>query len=162
MKYIINSGGVSYDCYWGEKYKMFVYGFVQYMDCNSYYGVQKDMNVYGKINDLIWVVGGMYVGNMDCCFFVLVMFIGGVEYQSNLLYDVMMGYYCDMQQDVCIVGGFVQNEWWLNCWMMFVGVCLDKYNLIDYLIFSLCVNFLYKLNDNLQVCLIYFIGFWVL
>lgn len=67
-KHIINSGGVSYDRYWGEKHKMSVYGSIQHTDRNSYYGAQKDMNAYGKTNDLTWVVGGMYVGNMDRCF----------------------------------------------------------------------------------------------
>lgn len=158
-KHIINSGGVSYDRYWGEKHKMSVYGSVQHTDRNSYYGAQKDMNAYGKTNDLTWVVGGMYVGNMDRCLFALATFTGGVEYQSNSLHDVMTGYHRDMQQDVRIAGGFVQNEWRLNRWTMLVGARLDKHNLIDHPIFSPRVNFLYKPNDNLQARLTYSTGF---
>ncbi len=158
-KHIINSGGVSYDRYWGEKHKMSVYGSVQHTDRNSYYGAQKDMNAYGKTNDLTWVVGGMYVGNMDRCFFAPATFTGGVEYQSNSLHDVMTGYHRDMQQDVRIAGGFVQNEWRLNRWTMLVGARLDKHNLIDHPIFSPRVNFLYKPNDNLQARLTYSTGF---
>ena len=158
-KHIINSGGVSYDRYWGEKHKMSVYGSVQHTDRNSYYGAQKDMNAYGKTNDLTWVVGGMYVGNMDRCLFAPATFTGGVEYQSNSLHDVMTGYHRDMQQDVRIAGGFVQNEWRLNRWTMLVGVRLDKHNLIDHPIFSPRVNFLYKPNDNLQARLTYSTGF---
>lgn len=158
-KHIINSGGVSYDRYWGEKHKMSVYGSVQHTDSNSYYGAQKDMNAYGKTNDLTWVVGGMYVGNMDRCLFAPATFTGGVEYQSNSLHDVMTGYHRDMQQDVRIAGGFVQNEWRLNRWTMLVGARLDKHNLIDHPIFSPRVNFLYKPSDNLQARLTYSTGF---
>ena len=158
-KHIINSGGVSYDRYWGEKHKMSVYGSVQHTDRNSYYGAQKDMNAYGKTNDLTWVVGGMYVGNMDRCLFAPATFTGGVEYQSNSLHDVMTGYHRDMQQDVRIAGGFVQNEWRLNRWTMLVGARLAKHNLIDHPIFSPRVNFLYKPNDNLQARLTYSTGF---
>lgn len=158
-KHIINSGGVSYDRYWGEKHKMSVYGSIQHTDRNSYYGAQKDMNAYGKTNDLTWVVGGMYVGNMDRCLFAPATFTGGVEYQSNSLHDVMTGYHRDMQQDVRIAGGFVQNEWRLNRWTMLVGARLDKHNLIDHSIFSPRVNFLYKPSDNLQARLTYSTGF---
>ena len=158
-KHIINSGGVSYDRYWGEKHKMSVYGSVQHTDRNSYYGAQKDMNAYGKTNDLTWVVGGMYVGNMDRCLFAPATFTGGVEYQSNSLHDVMTGYHRDMQQDVRIAGGFVQNEWRLNRWTMLVGARLDKHNLIDHPIFSPRVKFLYKPSDNLQARLTYSTGF---
>ena len=158
-KHIINSGGVSYDRYWGEKHKMSVYGSIQHTDRNSCYGAQKDMNAYGKTNDLTWVVGGMYVGNMDRCLFAPATFTGGVEYQSNSLHDVMTGYHRDMQQDVRIAGGFVQNEWRLNRWTMLVGARLDKHNLIDHPIFSPRVNFLYKPSDNLQARLTYSTGF---
>ena len=158
-KHIINSGGVSYDRYWGEKHKMSVYGSIQHTDRNSYYGAQKDMNAYGKTNDLTWVVGGMYVGNMDRCLFAPATFTGGVEYQSNSLHDVMTGYHRDMQQDVRIAGGFVQNEWRLNRWTMLVGARLDKHNLIDHPIFSPRVNFLYKPSDSLQARLTYSTGF---
>ncbi len=158
-KHIINSGGLSYDRYWGEKHKMSVYGSIQHTDRNSYYGAQRDMNAYGKTNDLTWVVGGMYVGNMDRCLFAPATFTGGVEYQNNSLHDVMTGYHRDRQQDVRIAGGFVQNEWRLNRWTMLVGARLDKHNLIDHPIFSPRVNFLYKPSDNLQARLTYSTGF---
>lgn len=158
-KHIINSGGVSYDRYWGEKHKMSVYGSIQHTDRNSYYGAQRDLNAYGKTNDLTWVVGGMYVGNMDNCLFAPATFTGGMEYQNNSLHDVMTGYHRDMQQDVRIVGGFVQNEWRMNRLTMLVGARLDKHNLINNLIFSPRVNFLYRPTDNLQARVTYSTGF---
>lgn len=158
-RHIINSGGVSYDRYWEEKHKLSVYGSIQHTDRNSYYGAQRDPNAYGKTNDLTWVVGGMYVGNMDKCLFAPATFTGGVEYQDNSLHDIMTGYHRDMKQDVKIAGGFVQNEWRMKQLTMLVGARLDKHNLIDNLIFSPRVNFLYRPIDNLQARLTYSTGF---
>lgn len=158
-RHIINSGGMSYDRYWEEKHKLSVYGSIQHTDRNSYYGAQRDPNAYGKTNDLTWVVGGMYVGNMDKCLFAPATFTGGVEYQDNSLHDVMTGYHRDMKQDVKIAGGFVQNEWRMKQLTMLVGARLDKHNLIDNLIFSPRVNFLYRPTDNLQARLTYSTGF---
>ena len=76
-KHIINSGGVSYDLFWKEyKHKISAYTSIQHTDRNSYYGAQKNMNAYGKTKDLTWVAGGMYVGNMDNCFFAPATFTG--------------------------------------------------------------------------------------
>lgn len=158
-RHIINSGGVSYDRYWEEKHKLSVYGSIQHTDRNSYYGAQRDPNAYGKTNDLTWVVGGMYVGNMDKCLFAPATFTGGVEYQDNSLHDIMTGYHRDMKQNVKIAGGFVQNEWRMKQLTMLVGARLDKHNLIDNLIFSPRVNFLYRPTDNLQARLTYSTGF---
>lgn len=158
-KHIINSGGLSYDRYWEEKHKLSVYGSIQHTDRNSYYGAQRDLNAYGKTNDLTWVVGGMYVGKMDNCLFAPATFTGGMEYQDNSLHDVMTGYHRDMKQDVRIAGGFVQNEWKMNQFAMLVGVRLDKHNLIKNPIVSPRVNFLYKPDDNFQARLTYSTGF---
>ena len=159
-RHIINSGGLSYDRYWNEaRHKMSVYGSVQHTDRNSYYGAQQNANAYGKTDDLTWVVGGMYVGQMDRCWFAPATFTGGIEYQNNSLHDVMTGYHRDMRQDVRIAGAFVQNEWRMNRFTMLIGGRLDKHNLIDRLIFSPRINFLYKPMENLQARLTYSTGF---
>lgn len=159
-KHVINSGGLSYDRYWNEaKHKMSVYGSVQHTDRNSYYGARKNLNAYGKTDDLTWVAGAMYVGNMDRCLFAPATFTAGVEYQSNSLHDVMTGYHRDMKQDVRIAGTFLQNEWRMHKFTTLVGMRLDKHNLIDRLIVSPRINFLYKPVDNLQARLTYSTGF---
>ena len=159
-KHIINSGGLSYDLFWREyKHKISLYGSIQHTDRNSYYGAQKDMNAYGKTDDLTWVAGGMYVGNMNNCLFAPATFTGGLEYQNNSLHDVMTGYHRDMQQDVRIASAFVQNEWKMNVLTMLVGARLDKHNLIDKLIFSPRVNLLYKPTEDFQARLTYSTGF---
>lgn len=159
-KHVINSGGISYDQFWKEyKHKLSVYGSVQHTDRNSYYGAQKAMNAYGHTDDLTWVTGAMYVGNMDKCLFAPATFTGGVEYQENKLHDVMEGYHRDMKQRVRIASAFVQNEWKINLFTLLVGGRLDKHNLIDNLIFSPRVNLLYKPTDALQARLTYSTGF---
>lgn len=159
-KHVINSGGLSYDRYWNEaKHKMSVYGSVQHTDRNSYYGAQRNAQAYGKTDDLTWVVGGMYVGQMERCLFSPATFTGGIEYQNNSLHDVMTGYHRDMKQDVRIAGAFVQNEWRMNKFTMLVGARLDKHNLIDHVIFSPRINFLYKPTENVQARLTYSTGF---
>ena len=150
-KHVINSGGLSYDRYWNEaKHKMSVYGSVQHTDRNSYYGAGKNLNAYGKTDDLTWVAGAMYVGNMDRCLFAPATFTAGVEYQSNSLHDVMTGYHRDMKQDVRIAGTFLQNEWRMHKFTTLVGMRLDKHNLNDPPNVSPGINFLYKPVDNLQ------------
>lgn len=159
-KHIINSGGVSYDRYWNEyKNKVSLYGSVHHTARDSYYGVQQDTQAFGKTNDLTWVVGGMYVGNIDNCLFAPSTFTGGVEYQNNSLHDVMTGYHRDMKQDVRIAGTFVQNQWQISKLTMLLGARVDKHNLIDKLILSPRINFLYKPIESIQARLTYSTGF---
>lgn len=159
-KHIINSGGMSYDLAWKEyKHKISVYGSIQHTDRNSYYGAQMNANAYGKTKDLTWVLGATYTGNMNNCLFAPATFTGGLEYQDNSLHDVMTGYGRDMQQDVRIGGGFIQNEWKMRQFILLVGARLDKHNLIDNPIFSPRVNLLYKPTDKVQARLTYSTGF---
>ena len=159
-KHIINSGGISYDNYWNEyKHKMSLYGSIQHIDRNSYYGAGKDPNAYGKTDDLTWVAGGMYVGNIDKCWFAPSVFTTGIEYQNNSLHDIMTGYHRDIKQDIHIGGGFIQNEWKIDRITLLAGARLDKHNLIDNLIFSPRVNLLYKPSESFQGRLTYSTGF---
>lgn len=159
-KHIINSGGISYDQFWKEyKHKLSVYGSIQHTDRESYYGAQMNPDAYGKTNDLTWVVGAMYVGNMDRCLFSPATFTGGIEYQSNELHDRMLGYNRDMKQDVRIGGGFIQNEWKMRQFIFLLGARLDKHNLINNPIFSPRANLLYKPSDQFQARLTYSTGF---
>lgn len=159
-KHVINSGGVSYDNYWNEyKHKLSVYGSVQHVDRNSYYGGGHDLNAYGKTDDLTWVAVAMYVSNFDKLLFSPAVFTGGIEYQNNSLHDVMTGYNRDMTQKVRIGGGFLQNEWNMNLLTLLVGARFDKHNLIDNVIFSPRVNLLYKPSEYFQGRLTYSTGF---
>ena len=159
-KHIINSGGVSYDQFFNEyKHKMSIYGSVQHIDRNSYYGAQQNPDAYGKTDDITWVAGGMYVGNYDNCLFAPATFTAGVEYQNNSMHDVMVGYNRDMKQDVEIFGGFLQNEWKMNLFTLLAGFRVDNHNLIENPIFSPRVNLMYKPTDKFQTRLTWSTGF---
>ncbi|MGN0257827.1 MAG: TonB-dependent receptor domain-containing protein [Bacteroides sp.] len=159
-RHVINSGGISYDLFWQEyKHKLSFYGSMQHIDRNSYYGAQQDPNAYGKTNDLTWVAGGMYVGNLNQCLFAPSTLTAGMEYQDNSLHDVMTGYLRDMKQQVRIGSLFLQNEWKMQWISLLAGVRFDHHNLIDHLIVSPRINLLWKPSENLQGRLTYSTGF---
>ena len=159
-RHIINSGGIAYDLGWnGYTNKISVFTSIQHIDRNSYYGAQRDPNAYGKTDDLTWVVGATYTGQMRKCLFSPATFTGGIEYQENRLHDVMTGYERDMRQDVRIASAFIQNEWDMRIFALLVGARLDKHNLIKSPIFSPRVNLLFKPSKKFQARLTYSTGF---
>lgn len=159
-RHIINSGGISYDAFWNEyKHKLSLYGSVQHIDRNSYYGALQDPNAYGKTDDLTYVGGAMYVGNYDRFLFSPSTFTAGLEYQNNSLHDIMTGYQRDMKQDVRIASAFVQNEWKLDYFVILGGLRFDKHNLVNKPIFSPRINVLYKPTEGLQGRLTWSTGF---
>ena len=159
-KHIINSGGIAYDLGWnGYTNKISVFASIQHIDRNSYYGAQRDPNAYGKTDDLTWVVGATYTGQMRKCLFSPATFTGGLEYQENRMHDVMTGYKRDMRQDVKIASAFIQNEWDMRLFALLIGARLDKHNLIKNPIFSPRVNLLFKPSKQFQARLTYSTGF---
>lgn len=159
-EHVINSGGITYDIGWlGYKHKLSVFASLQHIDRNSYYGAQRDPNAYGKTDDLTWIAGATYTGQMNNCLFAPAVFTGGIEYQENRLHDIMTGYNRDMKQNVRIASAFAQNEWDMNIFSLLVGLRMDKHNLIKNPIFSPRVNLLFKPNRNFQARLTYSTGF---
>ena len=159
-KHVINSGGLTYDLFWNEyKHKVSFYTSAQHVDRNSYYGAQQDPNAYGKTQDLTFVGGGMYVGNFDKVLFSPATFTAGLEYSDNQMHDIMAGYNRDLEQKVRIASAFFQNEWKMNDVTLLAGFRLDEHNLIENLIVSPRVNFLYKPNDAFQGRLTWSTGF---
>lgn len=159
-KHVINSGGLAYDLGWNNyRSKVSLFASVQHIDRNSYYGAQRDPNAYGKTDDLTWVVGASYTGQIRNFLFAPATFTGGVEYQENLLHDIMTGYNRDMEQNVRIASAFLQNEWSMRYFSLLVGLRADKHNLIDKPIFSPRVNLLYKPSKAFQARLTYSTGF---
>lgn len=159
-RHIINSGGLNYEQSWNEyKHRMSIYTSIQDIDRNSYYGAQQNLDAYGKTTDFTWVVGGMYTGSYNKVIFAPATFTAGMEYQSNSMHDVMVGYNRDMQQDVQIFGGFLQNEWKMAHFTLLAGLRLDNHNLIDNPILSPRVNLMYRPNDKFQARATWSTGF---
>ena len=159
-KHVINSGGLSYDFSWNDyTSKLSLYASAQHIARNSYYGAQRDPNAYGKTDDLTWVAGATYTGDIGKFLFSPAVFTAGVEFQENKLHDMMTGYKRDMRQNVRIASAFVQNEWNMNLFTLLLGARMDNHNLIDNPIFSPRVNFLYKPSKDFQARLTYSTGF---
>lgn len=159
-RHIVNSGGISYDFGWNSyRNKISIFASVQHIDRDSYYGARRDPNAYGKTDDLTWVAGATYTGNMVNCLFAPATFTGGIEYQQNRLHDMMTGYNRDLEQQVRIASAFVQNEWNMRYLSLLAGVRFDRHNLIGSPIFSPRVNLLFKPTRSLQARLTYSTGF---
>ena len=124
-KHIINSGGLTFDQFFKErKHKLSLFGSIQHVDRNSYYGTEQDPNAYGKTDDLTWITGAMYVGDYEKCIFAPSVLTAGLEYQNNSLHDIMVGYNRDMEQDVRIASAFLQNEWKIGYFTALIGARL--------------------------------------
>lgn len=156
----INGGGATYDMFFnGYDHKLSVYSSAQHISRKSYYGTDQDENAYGKTKDLTWLVGSTYATNLRRCLFSPATLTLGTEYYYNDLHDVMLGYNRDLEQNIHISSGFVQNEWKADKMSLLAGFRLDKHNLIDHLIFSPRVNLLYKPSDKIQGRLTFSSGF---
>lgn len=159
-KHVINSGGLNYDVFYNEyRHKLSLYASAQHTDRDSYYGALQNHDAYGHTDDLTWVGGAMYTGNLGRIVFAPATLTAGLEYQNNTLHDVMTGYHRDMRQDVRIASAFVQNEWTMRLFTLLAGFRVDKHNLIDNPIFSPRINLLYKPTDKVQARLTWSTGF---
>lgn len=156
----INGGGLSLDYRnLNEKLKLSIFTSAQHTDRKSYYGAGRDTNAYGKTNDLSWVSGAQMTNSIDKLIFAPATITSGIEYQINNMHDQMKGYNRDLKQDISIAGAFFQNEWKLSKATILLGARADKHNLMDEIVVSPRVNFLYKPMDDLQLRTSYSTGF---
>lgn len=159
-KHVINSGGLNYEHFLnGSQHKIAVFTSAQHIARNSYYGAQQNPDAYGKTDDLTWVAGGTYTGRFKHALLFPSTFTAGLEYQSNEMHDIMLGYNRDMKQEVRIASAFLQNEWTINKFTLLAGVRVDEHNLIDNPIFSPRANLLYRPSDKMQARLTWSTGF---
>ena len=148
----INSGGLNYNQSWHNyKYRLNSYASAQHIDRNSYYGAQRNPDAYGKTNDMTWIIGSTFSGDIDRFIFSPATMTAGVEYQSNNLHDIMTGYGRNMRQNVDIFGTFVQSEWKMRHFTFLAGGRLDFHNLVDNPIFSPRLNVLYRPTPHWQI-----------
>lgn len=156
----INGGGLQFDIFSKDyKHRLNLYTSAQYIDRNSYYGAGQDPNAYGKSEDITAVVGVQYGSVFDRLLFMPAEFLLGAEYNYNHLTDQMLGYDREIDQEVHIVGAFVQNEWKNEKANILIGVRADKHNLMDNIIVSPRVNLRYAFNPDIALRLSYSSGF---
>jgi outer membrane receptor for ferrienterochelin and colicins len=156
----INTGSVKFDYFApNEKHRLSIFGSIQHIDRESYYGAGQNPNAYGGTTDLTWVAGAQYNYKFDKCIFMPAEFIAGVEFNQDILQDVMHGYNRVLNQNTNIASVFVQNEWKNAQWSFLIGGRLDKHNLIDHLIFSPRVTMRYNPIKDINLRASYSFGF---
>ncbi|MDE5567229.1 MAG: TonB-dependent receptor [Muribaculaceae bacterium] len=144
-QHYINSGSLNYTQSWNDyKYRLNAYASAQHIDRNSYYGAQQNPDAYGKTTDITALGGATFSADFNKVVVSPATFTAGVEYHTNRLHDVMVGYGRDMRQNVSIFGTFIQNEWKLKHFTFLAGVRFDSHNLIDNPIISPRLNLLYR------------------
>ena len=160
VRHSINTGSLKYDWFSpDEHHRLNVFGSLQHINRESYYGASMDPNAYGETKDLTWVVGSQYVYKCDNCLFMPADLTAGVEYNQDHLEDNMWGYNRVTDQLVRIGSAYLQNEWKNARWSILVGGRLDKHNLIDGVIFSPRANLRFNPTEKINLRASYSYGF---
>lgn len=156
----VNSGGLKYDIFSkNNKHRLNVYSSAQYIDRDSYYGAQKDINAYGKTTDITFVAGTQYSYSMDTLLFMPSVLTMGAEYSLNEMNDKQLGYNRIISQKVNTKSAFVQNEWKNKKLSILLGSRFDKHNLIKNPILSPRLNLRYSPNEHINLRASYSSGF---
>ncbi len=155
-----NGGGASYLVFSKDRSRKFeVYGAMQHISRDSYYGAGQDPNAYGTTNDFSANSGVQLTQDFKKVLFMPAQFTAGMELNHNKLHDMMPGYNRDLLQETNIVGLFAQNEWKSHKMSLLLGARIDKHNLIDQPEFSPRANIRYSFTEKLFGRLSYSTGF---
>lgn len=160
VRHSINTGSMKYDWFSpDERHRLNVFGSLQHINRESYYGAGMDPNAYGETFDLTWVLGSQYVYKFENCLFMPADLTAGIEYNQDHLEDNMWGYERITDQLIRIGSAYLQNEWKNQRWSFLLGGRLDKHNLIDGIIFSPRANLRYNPTKNVNLRVSYSYGF---
>lgn len=155
-----NGGGASYLIFSKDRIRKFeIYGAMQHIARDSYYGAGQDPNAYGTTKDFSANSGVQLTQDFKKVLFMPAQFTAGMELNHNKLHDMMPGYNRDLLQETNILGAFAQNEWKSHKMSLLLGARLDKHNLIDQPEFSPRANFRYSFTEKLFGRLSYSTGF---
>ena len=145
----INGGSISYDYNSpNEKNSFNTYISAQKIDRKSYFGTDKNINAYGKSDDLSLGLGAQWVHRIDKLLFMPAVFTAGVEASNNDLTDKMLGYNREINQTSRVIGLYAQNEWKVDKFSLLIGGRLDKTNMLKKPVFSPRANIRYAPNEN--------------
>lgn len=160
VRHSINTGSLKYDWFSrDERHRLNVFGSLQHINRESYYGAGMDPDAYGETFDLTWVLGSQYVYKFDNCIFMPADLTAGIEYNQDHLQDNMWGYNRVTNQLIRIGSAYLQNEWKNERWSFLLGGRLDKHNLIEGVIFSPRANLRYNPVKNINLRASYSYGF---
>ena len=155
-----NTGGLKWEYFSpNERHRVSIFGSLQHIHRDSYYGTISTPNAYGQTNNLTWIGGAQYDYKFKKCIFMPADLTVGAEYTQDLIHDCMPGYNRDLQQHTNIASIFLQNEWKNDMFSILLGGRLDKHNLIKNVIFSPRVTFRYNPIENINIRASYSFGF---
>lgn len=179
----ITTGAVTYDKFFREVDLLSVYGSMQRVERDSYYGALQSLRDYGLTKDVTYQLGAQYKATVHNSTLLM-----GIENQGSWLKDEKLGY-ADLKnaymiddslviphvsntlvanQNLNIFGTFMQYEYKLNRLTASVGLRYDHYEIIDNNqenepvsgdVLSPRVNLLYNINEFLQGRLSYSQGY---
>lgn len=160
LRHKINGGGLRYDFLSSDyRHKLSVYTSAQYINRDSYFGTNKNLNAYGTTTDLTFVAGVQYAYHFNKLFFMPSDLTFGVEYNTNHLNDKMLGYNRTIDQLSFSYGGYLQNEWKDKHWGILIGARIDKHNKVANPIISPRANVRYSPIDALGLRVSYSSGY---
>ena len=175
----INTGALSFDQLFNDKDKFSVFGSVQNVDRESYYGAEKDPSAYGHTDDLSYSVGAQLFINKDKLLFAPGNIVTGIENNGGFLNDNKLGYYDTISgqhidnvnvanQSTNTSAVFVQGEWIIGKLRTSIGARVDHYivsdkatsnNDISGTVVSPRLSFKYDMTDDISTRLSYSQGF---
>lgn len=155
-----DAGSFRFDYYTPDnRHHLQVYSSAQYVDRESYFGTQQNLDAYGASNDITSVSGVQYRLAWMQKTWIPANFTVGAEYTFNRLHDRILGYHRDITQTVHLYGGYFQNEWQNDKLSILVGGRLEKHNLVAKPIFSPRANVRYTPVRNVILRISYAAGY---
>ncbi|PIF03295.1 MAG: TonB-dependent receptor, partial [Draconibacterium sp.] len=133
----IIGSNLAFDLFTNAKYdKLTIYGALQQVERDSYYGAEQDPNAYGSTDDLSASFGAQYVINSDNFLFSPATTVFGVEHNMNELDDNKLGAdgapnFQLTNQRVSTTGAFVQQDWKSEKFNASLGLRYDHYLVKD-------------------------------
>lgn len=160
VEHYIDAGEMSADIWSGPRSShLNIYAALQNTRRKSYYGSGKDLNAYGRTNDLVVASGAQLTHAFNRLLFMPSEMIAGIEFHHNRLHDRTIGYNHNITQRVNIYSSYFQNEWRNDMWGFLIGTRLDKHSMIDKAILSPRINLRFNPSDEYNFRLSYSTGF---
>ncbi len=156
----VHGGGLTYDFLSKDsRLHLSVFGSLQDISRNTYYGTECDLNAYGSSTDFSSVIGTQASYNFQKLLFMPSTLVAGAEWATNHLVDKQPAYNRVVDQHANVASAFVQNEWKNNRFGFLVGLRADKHSLMDKPVFSPRANVRWEIVPSVTTRASYSSGF---
>ena len=141
------------------RFRLSVFGSLQSIDRDTYYGTQYDLNAYGTSRDVSSVLGTQASYQFDRLLFMPAVMVAGAEWATSHLVDEQPAYDRLVEQKADIASVFAQNEWKNARFSFLLGLRADKHSLMDKPVFSPRANLRWTPLPSITTRLSYSSGF---